>query len=262
MNCIVVRERLAEFSLDVLDPSDASVVERHLETCAGCRKEVEELREGAAAVAFDLPTVAPPPALGARVIGKVVRATGARPRSRPRRAWRVAGALGLAAAVLAAGALAEAVHTRDMQLKQAQAAVKERSQQIHTLGDLIEQLRKQQLLNGNVYGAEFAPTAKVSGSGSAVIVDRHNGEDSLFLLVNVAPPAKQPLRAVLEEGGDTVAGVSLVQLPGGGYGLKDSIHFFDQELSGVSTIVVTDKAGRTLLVGPVTLEPSPDTRAN
>ncbi len=262
MNCMVVRERLAEFSLDVLSPSDASDVERHLETCAGCRKEVEDLREGAAAVAFDLPTVAPPPALGARVIGKVVRATGGRPRVRTRRAWRVAGALGLAAAVLAAGALAQAVHTRDMQLKQAQAAVAEQSKHVNSLAKLIERLRSQELLNGNVYGAEFSPAPAVSGSGSAVIVDRHNGEDSLFLLINIAPPVKQPLRAVLEEAGDTVAGVSLVELPGGGYGLKDSIRFFEKELSGVSTIVVTDKTGKTLLVGAVTLEPSPDTRAN
>jgi Putative zinc-finger len=261
VTCVVVRERLAEFSLDVLDPSAASDVERHLATCAGCRKEVEELREGAAAVAFDLPAVAPPPALGAKVIGKVVRATGARPHRKTRRAWRVAGALGLAAAVLAAGALAQAVHTRDMQLKQAKAKVAEQSRHVTDLRKLLEQLRDEQLLNGNVYVAEFTAAPQVSGSGSAVIVDRHAGEDSLFMLVNVAAPVKQPLRVVLEQDGDAVAGATMVEGTEG-YGLKGGIRFFEKELSGVSTIVVTDKAGKILLVGAVTLEPSPDTRAN
>jgi hypothetical protein len=262
VNCVVVRERLAEFSLDVLDPSDASVVERHLETCAGCRKEVEELREGAAAMAFDLPAVAPPPALGARVIGKVVRATGARPQGRRRPAWRVAGALGLAAAILASAALAQAVHTRDMQLKAVQETLSQRNKKVLSLSRLLQDLQGRELLNGNVYGAEFTPAQGVSGSGAAVIVDRQNGEDSLFMLVNVAPPTKQPLRVTLQQDGGAVAGATMVQGPDGSYALKRGIRFFEKELSGVSTIVVTDKAGKTLLVGAVTLEPSPDLRAN
>jgi hypothetical protein len=262
VNCLGYRERLAEFALDVLEPSDASDVERHLESCAGCRKEVEELREGAAVLAYDLPTVAPSTALGARVMGRVVRASGPRRHGHARRAWRAAGAAGLAAAILAAGALAQAVHNRDMQLKQVQSALEKRNEQISTLAQLIDQLRRQQLLTGAVYGAEFIPAPLVSGSGAAVIVDRRNGEDSLFLLVNVAPPVKEPIKALLQEDGSPVAEVSLVKGPDGGYGLKGAIHFFDQELSGVSSILVVDKAGRTLLVGTVTLEPSPDTRAN
>src|SRR5439155_17842670 len=148
MNCLSVRERLAEYALDTLELPLASDVERHLEGCAGCRKESEELRDGAAVLAFDLPTVAPPTALGARVIGRVVRARGIRPHRRSRRAWRVAGAAGLAAAIFAAAALASAVHTRDMQLQELKANAARKNKQIDALTGLIDHLRREQALNG------------------------------------------------------------------------------------------------------------------
>ena len=260
MNCLSVRERLAEYALDTLELPLASDVERHLEGCAGCRKESEELRDGAAVLAFDLPTVAPPTALGARVIGRVVRARGIRPHRRSRRAWRVAGAAGLAAAIFAAAALASAVHTRDMQLQELKANAARKNKQIDALTGLIDHLRREQALNGTVYGAEFVPVAHGSGSGAAVVVVRRNAGDWLFLQANIAS-SQGPFRALLVEGGKTYAAGALSKTADGGYAFTHGIRYLDADLSAASAIVIVDAAGRTILVGQLALAPSPDPHA-
>jgi len=72
MNCIKVRDRLAEFTLGVLSQEEAAAVERHLDWCAGCRKEAEELREGSAAFGLGLAPAAPPAALQERVVEHLI----------------------------------------------------------------------------------------------------------------------------------------------------------------------------------------------
>src|SRR5436190_20219424 len=59
VTCLEVRERLTEYALGLLTKVDASEVERHLEWCAGCRKESAELEEGAARMALALPVIDP-----------------------------------------------------------------------------------------------------------------------------------------------------------------------------------------------------------
>ena len=60
MTCAEVRESLSEFSLGLLPGDDRREVERHLEWCAGCRRESAELAEGVASVALSLPVAEPP----------------------------------------------------------------------------------------------------------------------------------------------------------------------------------------------------------
>jgi len=262
VNCLAVRDRLAEYAVDALAPSEAGDVERHLDGCPGCRKESEELRDGAAVLAFDLPSVAPSDALGARVIGRVVRARGAaRPQRRSRRAWRVAAAAGLAAALLVAAALAQAVHTRDMQLRELRAKTAQTNKQISALQSLIDRLRVQQVLNGTVYGAEFAPVGQGSGSGAAVVVVSRNAQDWVFLQVNIASSSQGPFKALVEQGGETFVAGTLVRTADGGYAFKHGIRYFDADLSGSSAIAIVDGSGTTILVGLLTLAPSPDPHA-
>jgi hypothetical protein len=262
VNCLAVRDRLAEYALDALAPSEADDVERHLDGCLGCRKESEDLRDGAAVLAFGLPTVAPSDALGARVIGRVVRAKGAvKPHRRSRRAWRVAGAAGLAAALLAAGTLAQAVHTRDMQLRQLEANAAQKSKQIGALTVLIERLRRERALSGTVYGAEFLPVGAGSGSGAAVVVVSRSKPDWVFLQVDIASSSQGPFRALLEQDGETLPAGALTKTPDGGFVFKHGIRYFDADLSNVSAIIIVNGAGKTILVGLLTLAPSPDPQA-
>jgi anti-sigma-K factor RskA len=92
-----LHELTPAYVLDALDPSDLEDFEEHLATCARCREEVAELSGAAAALAYAVPPVAPPPALRARIL-ETARAE--RPNvvpMRPRWAAPVAAAAAIAA---------------------------------------------------------------------------------------------------------------------------------------------------------------------
>jgi anti-sigma factor RsiW len=63
-----VRELLAAYALDALDPEDERAVEAHLATCPDCRRDVAALREAAASLATGVPSVEPPAALKTRIM--------------------------------------------------------------------------------------------------------------------------------------------------------------------------------------------------
>ena len=61
-------ELAAPFALGALDPAERVAFERHLETCADCRAEVQSFREVAGLLAQGAPAATPPPALRERVL--------------------------------------------------------------------------------------------------------------------------------------------------------------------------------------------------
>jgi len=62
---------LAGYSLDALDDETRELVEQHLAGCEDCTSELEELMEGAANLAFAVPTVSPPAGLQDRIIAAI-----------------------------------------------------------------------------------------------------------------------------------------------------------------------------------------------
>jgi len=62
---------LAGYSLDALDDDARELVELHLAGCEDCTSELEELMEGAANLAFTVPTVSPPSGLQDRIIAVI-----------------------------------------------------------------------------------------------------------------------------------------------------------------------------------------------
>ncbi len=70
MNCDTCLERTAELADGKLDPKTEALVRAHLEGCAGCRQELETLRQTLAALDA-LPAAAPSPRLRAHVMGDI-----------------------------------------------------------------------------------------------------------------------------------------------------------------------------------------------
>jgi hypothetical protein len=245
-----VRERLAEYALGQIDDAGVREVERHLEECAGCRREAEELRDAAATVAFDLPTVAPPTSLGARVIASVVRASAPRRRTSGR-VVRVVAAGALAAALVAGASIAWAVSSTH-RADQLRSDLSRRTTQVGTLSKLLSDLRGQKIVAGQVYGAQLTPPSRsAGGGGAAVIVAPARSQAMLFVDVNVPPTPKAPLHVMLQDAHGTWVAGTLVRSAEGDYVLKHSPRFFSKDLSGVSAVLVVDQTGKTLLVGPV-----------
>lgn len=96
-------ELVALYALDALDPADQKAFEEHLAGCADCRRELDSLRATAASLAWATEGTAPPKALGEVIVERARRerqenvvALG------PRRAWRAATAIAVAAAVILA----------------------------------------------------------------------------------------------------------------------------------------------------------------
>lgn len=63
-----VHELTAAYALDALSPSEAETYERHLSQCEECRRELAELNETAAALAFGAVAPAPPARLRTAIL--------------------------------------------------------------------------------------------------------------------------------------------------------------------------------------------------
>jgi anti-sigma-K factor RskA len=115
-------ERFAEtagaYVLGALPDDERAAYVAHLETCAACQAEVEELRVAVHALPMAAPAMKPPPALKARIMAEVEReaallASASEPRREPKtkRRWRFSwpvGAVALACVTLLLGLVAGA----------------------------------------------------------------------------------------------------------------------------------------------------------
>ncbi|HEY1330252.1 MAG TPA: zf-HC2 domain-containing protein [Actinomycetota bacterium] len=249
MTCLQARDQLAEFVMDTLPVVGHREVERHLQTCAGCRKEVSELQEGLAGAAIALPIVEPPPSLEDRVVTKVQEASG-RWRSHRRRAVRVLAVSALAAAVLAAGSvtwgLAMRAKVQTLQSREAVNATK-----LISVSQIIKQLRA----NGKALTATLVPAKGYpAGGGTVVIVTAPNEPDTFMIQVLMPETARGPFSVLLQErSGRTLMAGKLTRATSGAYMLASGGGFrvFAENLAPVTTVLVLDAAGHPVLTGDV-----------
>ena len=78
MKCAEIHPNLAAFALDGLEPEEAAAVRRHLASCAGCRRELEELRKVNRALEAAPPPATPPAYLKDEILS-LVRVEGLSP---------------------------------------------------------------------------------------------------------------------------------------------------------------------------------------
>lgn len=98
----LMHELTAGYALDALAPDDARAYERHLASCARCRRALGELADTAGALGFAAPPTVPPPDLRARILDA---ARADRPNViplRPRWAYAAAAVAAVAACVAVA----------------------------------------------------------------------------------------------------------------------------------------------------------------
>jgi hypothetical protein len=260
---VEVRDRLTEHALGVLDGDAVWQVERHLEWCAGCRKEATELFEGVETVSVSLPKVKPPPSLEDRVVREVLTAAGRRPGSGRRRTVRVLAAAALAAAIFALGAMswgfAERRQARDY-AAEAQKALSSKA----GLAALVANFQAQFHAAGKVFQAELHPgPERGQTAGPAVVFAASNGRGfALVQVVTPLPAANGPYAVELVDAkGDTLVVGALDRRPDGDYVLADLNLATDPSRTGAVDLArltglnVVDGSGRPVLTGTFHVTP-------
>jgi hypothetical protein len=253
VNCLEVRELLPELALGVLAPEDRERVERHLQWCAGCRKEATDLGSGAATFAFALEPARVPQGLGDRVVARVRRAAGA-PRT-PRRA-RMAAAAVVAAMVAVAslgwGAVmagrADRFAERAERAERQQAEALERFQRI-----LAGVIPGQELPDDQTYLGRLAPPAGGGGGGAVLQLVSPTILDFVMVIVSGLEPAdaSMPYRVQLVNAGGEVLRAGLIEELDADGGAEMFHQFKTADLTGYTAVNVVDATGELVLSAAV-----------
>ena len=253
MNCLAVREHLAEHALGVLPDGDLAI-DRHLEWCAACRKEAGELQRAAATLAYSVATVEPPEELEERVVSVVRDAAGRRRAAAPRRS-RVAAA-GVLAAMLALSGLgwgavmagrAERAEDRAAEALEGQRVAIRRFLQVFQLQEVDPEAIPE-------VSTLLSPRLR-EGRGDALVLLSPSGDDLAFVLVSGLTQMRAsqlPLEVRLVGNGARELVVGKIKtLNSGGEG--GAYRTFTEELRGFSAVVIRDARGKVLLNGTLSV---------
>lgn len=252
MTCLEVRELLPEHAIGVLSDLDRERIQRHLQWCAGCRKEAGDLGQAASTLAFALAPAPVPEGLGERVVARVRRATGApgtRRRARTAAASLVAATVAFASlgwgAVMAGRA--DRFADRAEQAERDQAIAIDHFQQV--LGNVIP---GRSLPDDETHIGSLAPVAQGSGGGFALQLVSPQILDFVMVIVNgLDDPDGLPLRVWLvnDRGRALRAGrIDELDVDGGAEVYRE---FETQDLGGFTTVNVVDSAGEVVLTGTI-----------
>lgn len=254
MNCLDVRDVLAEFSVGVLEPDGRADVERHLEWCAGCRKEAAELGQGAAVLAVSLEPAALPRGLDDRVVQRVGRAAGAG--STPRR-MRTAAAWIIAAmvAVASLGWGAVMAGRADRFEARAEVAERERAAALRRFEELVVKIIPgQELPTDQSHFGELRATAGGPAVGQVFQLVSPGHDDITLVVVEGLDPSDAdafPYRVELSDRMGVVLKVGQI-LELDADGSAEVFHQFrHRDLTGFTTVRVLNAADEVVLIGTV-----------
>ena len=187
MDCAPVRDRLTEHALSTLPTDERAFVDRHLEWCAGCRKEAAELQAAAAVVGLSADQMDPPASLEQRVVDRVQRTGMSRaPWRRRLRVLTVATAAAVLLAVVGVGWGAAMFAQVQSSHKQAQLAEQRAREITARLNRLLNSFLAGQPKAGPrevVRRAVLAPTGgRQGGAGSIVFVSPSHDDWALVIM--------------------------------------------------------------------------------
>ena len=269
MDCLRVRDELPEYVLSGLQAEERAFVDRHLEWCAGCRKEASHLLGGAASVGRLVPQVTPPAHLEDQVVREVHRAAG---RQGGRRRPRVLRATLVAVLVLGVVGWGANVNARYQSERQARSDSEQRAaKQSLEIQRLIEVIQK--TISGSRPGrgsAEEAvgqarqvtlvPPPGRQGGGGAVVYTSPTSKDWALVVVGGLPERQLPYHVMLRSSsGATLLVGKIKELDSSGGGEVWTV--FPRNLRPFRFVVVRDRGGapalRATLPGPAEGVPSP-----
>ncbi len=257
MNCLQVRELLPELAVGVLGLEDRTAVERHLQWCAGCRKEAGELGSAAATIAFALAPAAVPGGLAERVVGRIRSAAGApgsRRRARTAVASIVAAMVGVAGlgwgAVMAGRADRFADRAREAELSKVRAI-----EQFRKAFSGVSGLLGTAPSTNEMHLGQLAPASgDAIGGGAALELLSPTTLD--FVIVRVAgldptDKAALPYRVTVGNASGRELPVGKIRELSATDGSADVFHQFNFDLTGFTQVRVVDARGDVVLHGSI-----------
>lgn len=252
MTCLEVRELLPEHAIGVLGEPDRERIRRHLQWCAGCRKEAGDLGQAASTLAFALAPAPVPEGLGERVVARVRRAAGApgtRRRARTTAASLIAATVAFASlgwgAVMAGRA--DRFEVRAEQAERAQDVAIERFQTV-----LAQVIPSDSVSSSDTYLGQLRPVAAGTGGGFALQLVSPEILDFVMVIVNgLDDPDRLPLRVwLVNDKGRELPGGRIDELDANG-GAEAYHEFRTRGLGGFTTVNVVDPAGEIVLTGTI-----------
>jgi hypothetical protein len=252
VNCVAVRDQLPELAVGVLPSGERVALERHLQWCAGCRKEAGELGQAAATVAFVLTPAPLPPGLEDRVVVGVGKAA-ARPRAGRRTRMAIAAIIAATIAVASLGWGAVMAGRAQQFAERAAQAEQGRLQALDEFQRFLDTLPFQARADETHLG-QLAPTLAIRRGGGAVLqLVSPTRLDFVMVIVSGLPrdPSLAPYRVTLKDAeGRVLRGGTIAELDadGGGQAFRE---FRNTDLTGFTTVLVRDASGRLVLKGTV-----------
>lgn len=258
MTCLEVRELLPELAVDTITPDDRKEVERHLQWCAGCRKEASDLGQAAAILAYSLTPASVPQGLNERVVDRVRRVAGGS--GTPRRARTAAAAIVAAmVAVASLGWGAVMAGRADRFADRAEQAERDRARALERFQVVLSQVIPGEEISSNE-GArlgQLAPAAGGTGGAAVLQLVSPTMLDFVIVIANGLSddPDRLPYRVQLSnDAGQVLRAGRIAELDSDG-GAEVFRQFQTQPLTGYSTVTVLDAAGEVVLTGTVDQTP-------
>jgi hypothetical protein len=254
MDCLDVRERLVEHALGTLGGDESLFVKRHLDWCAGCRKEADELAEGATLVALAATDGTPPAALEDKVVREIRAVAGTHAPSRPGGFMAAATALGvivaLGAALLFSWRASLVADLTDAEERAADAELR-----VKELTDRLDRGISEFISNRPPPGprdvvrrAVMVPEQGRNGGAGVLVLTSPDRRDWSLVLVGGLPRKGLPYSVILRDGDGSVlrAGkIRWVSVDGSGELFRE----FDRDLRPFVSVLITDAAGEVVLRG-------------
>jgi len=250
--CVEIRERLTALALSEFPSEERAFVARHLEWCAGCRKEAEELEAAAAWVGLSAPQAEPPAELEDRVVRAIAAAAETRaPWRRRLRVLTVATAAALLLAVVGVGWGAAMFARVQSTERQAQEAARHSRQLVRHFQIVLNQFLGRQPKAGprdQVRRSTLGPTAGHEGGAGALVFTSPGQEDWALVIMGGLASRDLPYHVTLQDRYGRFVEVGTVRRLSSD-GSARTFRTFQGSLKGFTYVLVKDQAGRIVLSG-------------